>query len=200
MQRISSKYELHQNRRGIAVLWLVIWGSMFLTFFCVVLEIATLWQAHVEVKNSLDAAALAAVKEWRARGFVNPTVIPRNSGVAYAGANPVLGNNVTLDPNYTVETPANPNGNDSPTGEIVFGGLDGLTAPITFDPNANISLGFTFIPIPAVRVQKTIPVQGFCSSLFGFSPFNVTASSVAAISSLALPLPPLDQPRLVSVP
>jgi hypothetical protein len=190
MKQIHSKTDSHQNRRGIAILWLILWGSVFLTFFCVVLEIATLWQAHVEVNSSLDAAAMAAVKEWRATGFANSTLVPRNSGVAYGDANPVLGEAVGLTTNFVLATGANPNGNASITGDIVFGGLDQITAPITFDPTANIPVTPS---LPAVRVQKTILVQGFCSALFGFSFLNVSASSVAYITAGGLP-------RLVSIP
>lgn len=136
MKQIHSKKESHKNRRGIAILWLIIWGSMFLTFFCVVLEIATLWQAHVEVKNALDAGAMAAVKEWGVSGSGSSTQIPRNVGIAYVEANPILGTSVTLNSNYTAATVANPNGNLSCSGDFVFGALDKITAPITFDRNA----------------------------------------------------------------
>lgn len=184
MKRIHSNKELHQNRRGIAILWLVIWGSLFLTFFCVVLEIATLWQAQVEVNNALDSAALAAVKEWDASGL-GSTDIPRNVGVAFAGANPVLGTPVGLNPNFNA---GNPNGNDSINGDIVFGGLTALTRPNSLDPSAMAPATF-----PAVRTQVTIPVQGFCSTLFGFTFLNVSASSIAYVDTVS------GRPALVSV-
>ncbi|QDT98826.1 TadE/TadG family type IV pilus assembly protein [Gimesia aquarii] len=184
MKRIQSKTELHHNRRGIAILWLVIWGSLFLTFFCVLLEIATLWQAQVELNNALDSATLAAVREWDTSGL-GSTEIPRNVGVAYAAANPILGTPVGLNPNFQ---PVNPNGNDSFNGDLVFGGLTALTRPNSLDPAALAPATF-----PAVRAQITVPVQGFCSTLFGFSFLNVSASSIAYVNTVN------GQPALVSV-
>ncbi|WP_299467322.1 hypothetical protein [uncultured Gimesia sp.] len=144
-----------------------------MTFFCVVLEIATLWQAQVEVNNCLDAAALAAVNEWEASGS-GSTQIPRNVGIAYAAANPILGSTLTLTDNYN---PGNlPNENNTCFGNFVFGGLTSLTPPFTFDAGADV----TVVGVaPAVRAQATVPVQGFCSALFGFSFLNVSASSTA---------------------
>lgn len=138
MKRISSNTNPHQNRRGIAILWLILWGAMFLTFFCVVLEIATMWQAHVEVNDAFDAAALAAVRDWGVSG-TNSTQISRNVGVAYTVANPILGVPFTPTTNFTNPTPGNPNGNASNTGNFVFGAIDGITDPITFNGNADAS-------------------------------------------------------------
>ncbi|MCA9014046.1 MAG: hypothetical protein KDA77_01830 [Planctomycetaceae bacterium] len=138
MKRIDSNSKVHQKRRGIAILWLIIWGSMFLTFFCVVLEIATLWQAQAEVQNALDSAALAAVKEW-GDGGIGSTQIPRNAGVAYTEANPILGVAYSPTTNYTVPVPGNPNGNASNTGNFVFGSINSTTDPITFNGNAETS-------------------------------------------------------------
>lgn len=174
MKRIHSDTESHNNRRGIAVLWLVIWGSLFLTFFCVVLEIATLWQAQGELNKALDAAALAAVKEWGASGSVL-TETPRDSGVTFAVANTILGDPLVITPNYDPSDPVgNPNQNASCDGNLVFGRINfPISPPFTF--NAGLSLNV----IPAVRAQATVPVQGFCSALFGFTFLDVSASSTA---------------------
>ncbi|QDU11468.1 TadE/TadG family type IV pilus assembly protein [Gimesia aquarii] len=173
MKRIHFNKESHQNRRGIAVLWLVLWGSLFLTFFCVVLEITTLWQAQVEINNALDSAALSAVKEWGASGL-GATQVPRDVGIAYTAGNPVLGVPTTITSNFNG---ANlPNENNSCNGNLIFGGLNTLVSPITFDASADVTLPGG---IPAVRAQATVPVQGFCSTLFGFSFLNVSASSTA---------------------
>ncbi|WP_298865393.1 hypothetical protein [uncultured Gimesia sp.] len=176
MKQIYSKTESHKNRRGIAILWLILWGSVFLTFFCGVLEIATLWQAQVEVKNALDAGAMAAVKEWGVSGSGSSTQVSRNVGIAYVEANPILGTPVTLTSNYIAATPGNPNGNLLCTGNFVFGALDQITAPITFDRNAQ---GGCIAGFPAVVAQATVPVQGFCSSLFGVTFFNISSQSTA---------------------
>ena len=138
MHIFNSKKQLHHNRRGIAILWLILWGSMFLTFFCAVLEFATLWQAHVELKNAMDSASLAAVKDWGVSG-VGETDIPRDVGVAYTQANPILGVVYTPQTNLGVVSGSNPNANDTNTGNFVFGAINGVTAPITFNGNAEVS-------------------------------------------------------------
>ncbi|QDV17786.1 hypothetical protein Pan153_24410 [Gimesia panareensis] len=138
MQTLHTNQQRHQNRRGIAILWLILWGGTFLTFFCVVLEIATLWQAQVELKNSMDSAALAAVKDWGVSG-VGTTNIPRNVGVTYTQANPILGTVFTPQTNLGTVSGSNPNANASNTGNFVFGAINGVTAPITFNGNAEVS-------------------------------------------------------------
>lgn len=101
-----------------------------MVFFCVVLEVATLWQAQVEVNSALDATALAAVKDWGISGS-GSTSVPRDVGVAYAAANPILGDTFTITKNYN---PANlPNENASNAGNLVFGALVSPIDPITFN-------------------------------------------------------------------
>jgi Flp pilus assembly protein TadG len=135
MQKTTVISQPHQNRRGIAILWLILWGAMFLTFFCVVLEISSMWQAQVELKNTMDAAALAAVREWGLSGGDN-TQVARNVGIAYMEGNPVQATTVTVpNDNYNG---GNTNQNASLQGSFVFGALETATnpptSPIYFDP------------------------------------------------------------------
>lgn len=178
MKQIDSNTGAHNNRRGIAVLWLILWGSVFLIFFCVVLEISNLWQAQSELNKALDAAALAAAKEWGASGAVL-TETPRNSGVTYAAANTVIGNPVVLDPNYdgTIVV-TNPNQNASCDGNLVFGRITTPGAPPGIIFNTSLDVNAIGV-LPAVRAQATVPVEGFCSTLFGFTFLNVSAKSTA---------------------
>jgi len=55
------------SRRGIATLWPILFSGAMLLILCFVVEIAHLWLTRVELENSLEAAALAAVKEWGRR-------------------------------------------------------------------------------------------------------------------------------------
>ena len=150
MQRINSIQRPHQNRRGIAILWLILWGSLFLTGFCVVLEFATLWQARIELKNSLDAAALAAVQNWGSSGS-GDTEISRNVGVAYFAANPIVGTSFTLGTNYDAAANpiTNPNQNLTCDGNFIFGAITTPTAPYTFDAgeSASTAEGTVFMEI-----------------------------------------------------
>lgn len=177
MKRHASDKMKTRNRRGVAVLWLILWGGMFFTFFCVSLEVTNLWLARIELKNSLDAACLAAAKEWGASGSTL-TEAARNSGVTYAAANPVLGVPVVLDPNYDGSDPVfNPNQNASCDGNLIFGRINyPVVSPVTFNTSLDAAaVGVT----PAVRAQATIEVQGFCSSMFGISLFDISAKSTA---------------------
>lgn len=152
MQKLNLKLQTHQNRRGIAILWLILWGAMFLTFFCVVLEISSMWQAQVELKNTMDAAALAAVREWGLSGGDN-TQVARNVGIAYMEGNPVQATTVTVpNDNYNG---GNTNQNASLQGSFVFGSLVTTTpptAPIYFDPDGSGSCALGHVTI---TIDKT---------------------------------------------
>lgn len=193
MKRIDSNLKRNQaNRRGIAILWLIIWGSMFMTFFGVVLEIATLWQAQVELNNALDAGALAAVKEWEAKRSLvipdNSTLVPRQVGLAYLEANltasPVQESSAALVTNYNAAN--SPNENSSCAGTFVFGNLTSTSPPDSFNAGATGGL-------LAVRTQASAPVKGFWTDLFGVTLFNVSGSSIAYFDTGD------NRPRLVHV-
>ncbi|MCA9022800.1 MAG: hypothetical protein KDA74_21775, partial [Planctomycetaceae bacterium] len=109
-----------------------------MVFFCVVLEVATLWQAQVEINNAMDSAALAAARDWGVSGS-GPTDIPRNVGVAYTASNPILGDVYTPQTNLGTVSAGNPNANASNTGNFVFGAIDTTTSPVTFNGNADVS-------------------------------------------------------------
>ena len=123
---------------------------VFLILLAVVLNIANLWLARVELENSLESAALAAVKEW---GLSNggSTEIPREVGQAYAQANPVRCCPVEIATNLDPSPDAdNPNANLTccvgkcpPEGNLIFGAIteDDPDYPVTF--NAGIAGGCT---------------------------------------------------------
>jgi hypothetical protein len=127
---------MHQQRRlyrrGSATLWMVIWLPCLLVLFCTLVGVANLWLARVELENSLEAAALAAVKQWGDQGG-GDTLVPRESGVAYALSNCIRGNGTTIGLNYDPVT-GGPNQNEEchpsehnvfpPTGNLVFGAID----------------------------------------------------------------------------
>ncbi|QDT89940.1 hypothetical protein [Gimesia algae] len=187
MKRIDTKQNRTQkNRRGIAILWLVIWGSFFLTFFCVVLELATLWEAQVELNDALDSAALATVSEWNTmRNLSNySTEIPREVGIDYAAANTVLGVPVPLTSNY--DSGNSPNENETCAGNIILGNLTSSGSVYEFNAGTTGNL-------LAVRVQATIPLNGFCTAMFGATLFDVSASSTAYFDSLD------GKPKLVRI-
>jgi hypothetical protein len=117
-----------QPRRGWATLWMIIWLPALLALFCAMVGIANLWLARVELENSMEAAALAAVKQW---GDANggDTLIPRQVGQAYAAANCVRKIDVAIGTNYNPANGPNQNGvcpvgMTPPTGNLIFGAID----------------------------------------------------------------------------
>ncbi len=109
-----------RRRRGIATLWTILFIPVLLLLFIIAVEAGYLWLSRVELENALEAAALAAVKEW---GDANggSTWVPRQIGVEYAAANTINGVPVAIDMNYNA---ANlPNENDSCDGDLVFGAI-----------------------------------------------------------------------------
>lgn len=96
MQRNS---KLPKLRRGWTSLWLVVWLPVLLALFCGLIAVANLWLARVELENGLEAAALAAVKEWGDQGG-GDTHYPRQVGIEFAAANGVRGQHLDLESNY----------------------------------------------------------------------------------------------------
>src|SRR5262245_65509190 len=95
------------HRRGSATLWMVMWLPCLMVLFCVLVGVANLWLARIELENALESAALAAVKQWGDAGGGN-TLVPRQEGVAYAHANSVRRNPVGLGTNFRASGGPNP--------------------------------------------------------------------------------------------
>jgi hypothetical protein len=191
----------------MATLWLIIWLPCLLTLFCVLVGVANLWLARIELENALEAAALAAVKEWGDAGPLADTIEPREAGVAYAAANIVRGNPVVIGPNYA-PFGGGPNENlqsdpssasppaagklaaarsasivipASPEGNLVFGAIDDS------DP-ANVTFDASVKPSPCgggplkhgVRAQANIPVQPLNLGFLGsLTQYSIRAKATA---------------------
>jgi Putative Flp pilus-assembly TadE/G-like len=115
-------------RRGSATLWMVLWLPCLLALFCVLVGVANLWLARIELENSLESAALAAVKAWGEAGG-GDTLAPRNVGVAYAHANSVRRDAVAINTNYDFAGVGNRNeecavGMAPPSGNLIFGAIN----------------------------------------------------------------------------
>lgn len=163
------------DRRGVATLWVIITVLLGAIMFCIAIEVGNLWLARTQLQTSLEAAALASVRQWAEAGANgNATLGPRNRGVTLAAANRVGGVSMSISNNHSN---AATNGNNSTSGELVFGALTG-TSPNVFDPNgdAGCDLGD---PAPVVRAEATATVPAFCTGLLGFGSYDVTASTYA---------------------
>jgi hypothetical protein len=128
LSSMSHTFSTRPRRRGSATLWMLIWLPCLLALFCVMVGVANLWLARIELENSLESAALAAVKQWGDAGG-GDTLVPRQAGVNYAHANSVRGTAVGIGTNYNAS--GGPNQNDQclagmtpPTGNLIFGSID----------------------------------------------------------------------------
>lgn len=136
------------RRRGISTLWLLLTLPVFLTLLVFTVDIANLWLARVELENGLEAAALAAVREWGEAGG-GLTGEARDVGVAYARANLIRGESLTIATNLAPSLSGdNPNANLAccptagapPGGNLVFGTITEHD-PLTFDAGVAPSCG-----------------------------------------------------------
>lgn len=168
------------RRRGSATLWLVIWLPCLLALFSVLLGVSNLWLARVELENAVEAAALAAAKEWGddQRG---ETLVAREVGVAYAAANHVRGGGVVLGLNYQ---DAHPNQNRDAAGDLIFGVIDD-SDPDHIVFNANVEPSGAEAKY-AVRVEATVPLQplGGVPFVGALAHYSVQAKATAQYDSL----------------
>jgi hypothetical protein len=127
-----------RRRRGVVTLWLILALPVLLLLLIFLVEIGNIWRARVELENALEAAALAAVKEWGdSSGTAN--LAARNVGVTYAAANTVTGSPVIITTNHN---PGNaPTLNDSPAGDLIFGAITTEAIPWVFCGNRQPSCG-----------------------------------------------------------
>jgi hypothetical protein len=112
------------RRRGWTTLWLIIWLPVLLVLFSALLGVANLWLARVELENGLEAAALAAVKEWGDAGG-GSTLVPRQIGVEFAAANIIRGEPVEIGLNHDPAAGCNENQFCGvKEGNLIFGAID----------------------------------------------------------------------------
>jgi Flp pilus assembly protein TadG len=175
---------IRQRRRGAATLWMVLWLPCLLILFGMMIGVANLWLARVELESALEASALAAVQEWQAQAngsgdHSDDISIARQVGAAYAAANRVRGKELALATNQGGGL-NNPNQNASCDGDLVFGAIDtSSVGPVTFDaglgPDCNLSRSF------AVRAQKSLNVPPLGRALLsaGLGPFAVRGKATA---------------------
>lgn len=140
-----------RKRRGIGTLWLILILPLAMILLCVVLEVGNLWLARQELEDSMEAAALAAVKQWADPPVVD-TMTPREVGVQYAAANTAGGTPVTISTNYDNATGGvNQNAECDLTnivgsdGILVFGAITDTVSPYTFNAGVQPSCGPTIV-------------------------------------------------------
>jgi hypothetical protein len=192
-------------RRGVVALWTLLMLPVLLVMFVVVVEAVHLWLARVELENALEAAALAAVKDWAESGGTaasNWTSGARTVGKEYAAANTINKTSVeidtNLDPSVDPANPneANPNENETCDGHLIFGAITG-DDPYYFESDEIPGCGASGNVMYAVRAQSLqhrVPslIGSFLGINFG-TPFTVSVKTTAMYDC------ELQRPRLIRV-
>lgn len=176
------------RRSGVVTLWLILTLPVLLMLLVFLIEIANVWRARVELENSLEAAALAAVKEWK-KGSTDAQA--RAVGVTYAEANTVTGSPVTITDNGGG---GGVNGNDSATGNLIFGAVTTGAIPWVFDGSTapNCGAGRDY----GVRAQATVQVNSVAAGLGGY---DVPLLWVSATATARCACGAGTQPQLIRV-
>lgn len=174
------RHQAHR-RRGVVTLWLIVVLPVLLLLLILLIEIGNIWRARVELENAMEAAALAAVKEW-GNGASHSDA--RDVGVVYAAANTVTGRPVIITDN---DGGALPNGNALPSGNLIFGAVTTTTIPWIFNSGTAPSC-----PGPAtdfaVRAQATVRANSVVGRFGGYvvPMFYVSATATARYSCTTL--------------
>lgn len=204
MKRCVTSLDRHENhavgpRRGVATVWIIASVPALACLLCLVLEVANLWMARVELRNALDAAALSAVKTW---GEGGSTISARMDGQTAAALNTVTGSPVALGLN----TGGGTNGNGPSTGDILLGTITGTPGALTFNCNGtpscvtgtvNITIavetdssGDTFADPDAGNNTPTSG-SGDAESTFRLESFTQTLGVGAVLQSIEFDLAPM---------
>lgn len=194
--RLRKSFRKSLRRRGISIVWLIVWLPVLMVLSSLVIDVANVWLARVELENGLEAAALAAVKDWAEN---SDNLQARQVGVAYAAFNKVRGKPIVIGPNHSAGGGLNENdacaitAGTPPTGNLIFGSVEG-DDPVTFNAGAQPDCNAT-PPRPfAVRAQAQVAVPTLWASLLGdcVGPHCITVRTTAVYAC------PSGPPRLIA--
>ncbi|WDI40802.1 TadE/TadG family type IV pilus assembly protein [Bremerella sp. P1] len=97
MTQLNRRFDFlsKRARRGVSLLWIIIAFPALMLFLVFAVEIGNIWLARLELEQSLEANALAAVKQWAESGG-GDTLIARDVGNEFSIANSVRRQDVDL--------------------------------------------------------------------------------------------------------
>jgi hypothetical protein len=152
-----------------------------LTMLVVLIDVANIWQAKIELKNATDAAALSGVKSW---GEGKSTALSRADANDTFSTNTIIGNVFILN---TAEGGC-ANGNISSSGELLFGATTDSAGAITFNCDGaaacvvgavTASLEVNTLPIPPDTANASTLTRRYSFRITGFSgPVGSTLNAV----------------------
>lgn len=176
-------------RRGIATVWIIAAVPAIFTLLIVLTDVGTVWQARMELETATEAAALAAVQEWKATGDTN---LARTAAQNFAHANTVLGYPVTINSNAGG---GGTNDNSQCEGDILLGNL---TSDGVLDAgNAPSSTNYY-----GARVIHAQQVPSLWKMFAGvtFGPYTIHAEAVARLQFNPGGTPELTRPLSITCP
>jgi hypothetical protein len=171
----------------------------------VVIEVVHLWLARVELENSMEAAALAAVKEWGDANGGLGTSPARDIGVEFAQFNVVNGFPVEIGPNLGMVLANNPNLNKlcdpqksdmdlttlpRPDGNLIFGS-------IIEQPDGTLIFDASLEPSCGCVCDVTVIAEGNQDELHDCGGWRVCfedCQANALVTKLIIELPPGHKP------
>ncbi len=182
----SERRGRHAARRGVAGLWVLVMVPALVGVLLFVVDAAVIWQAQGEAQTAVEAAALAAVREY-ALDNVSYDDDARDAAEAYAAGNTAASSPVFVDRNV----------GNFPSGDVVLGVITGA-GPFTFDSSSPPAAPgvCTGGPRLAVMVRTEHQVNSLVLSTFLGRPvgtYFVQARAVAQYDCNA------GTPRLVQV-
>ncbi len=192
MRRVSpaeSDPSTRPPRRGIATVWIIASVPAIFMLLILVTDIGTVWQARMELETAMEAAALAAVQEWKATGNTN---LARTAAQNFAATNTVLGYPVLIASNAGG---GGTNDNSLCEGDILLGNLTSagvLEASVA--PSSTNYYG--------ARVIHTLQVPSLWKTFAGvtFGPYLIHAESVARLQFNPGGTPQLTRPVSITCP
>lgn len=172
-----------RSRRGVSVLWLIIFMPLALIGLLMTIETGRLWLARAEVEDALEAAVLAGVIEWGQHDENAPhsTLTARQVAADFAAGNLVAGSPFSLQTNNLNHHPGggNCNQNGSSAGMLVFGAITQVHPTVIFDPNADPHNPDYFYAVLARSAHPIASQYGIGG--FSLGPYTIRAESVAMI-------------------
>lgn len=176
-------------RRGIATVWIIASVPAIFTLLIVLTDIGTVWQARMELETAAEAAALAAVKEWKATGDIH---LARTAAQDFAKANTVLGYPVFLASNAGG---GGVNENSLCDGDILLGNL---TSAGVFESDVTPS-STNYYGCRVIHAQQVPSLwKTFAGVTFG--PYTIHAEAVARLQFNAGGTPQLTRPVSITCP
>lgn len=175
-----------RKRRGAVLVWFVFIIPLMLLILLATTDFAGASLAKIELKNSVDAAALSAIKTWGQRG---PTAAAMEASVLIAANAQTSG----ILSRAVAASATGPDADVTAT-TVTFGVLRTVRGRHIFTPGG--SAGEADLPPNAcVAVSRTVVVPSLGGNWLGvaFGPYAITAQSFARLS------PQNRSPQLVAI-